>query len=166
MAAKWDGSQFPGRPVRLVLERHCRFGAGLSDANPSVQGVMYVAKMPNAASKAWEEREGPEVLATVDKKGAPNAIDATYVSKPNDEHLLVADNYSSKTRANIEAGSKGRLLFMTKGGDSFQVKGSLRRCAQGPYVDGMKKWLDPSMPGRAAAVLSIEEAYCGSEKLL
>jgi hypothetical protein len=30
----------------------------------------------------------------------------------------------------------------------------------------MKKWLDPKMPGHAAAVLSVEEVYCGSEKLL
>lgn len=125
-----------------------------------------MAKMPDAVIKAWEGREGPVVLATVDKTGTPNAIYVTCVSKPDDEHLLVADNYFAKTRANIEAGSKGALLFIAKGGDSFQVKGSLRRYARGPYFDGMRKWLDPAMPGHAAAVLSIEEVYCGSEKLL
>jgi len=125
-----------------------------------------VAKLPEKVSKAWETREGPIVLATVDKKGVPNAIYATCVSRPDEEHLLVADNYFTKTRANIEGGSKGALLFITKDGEAFQVKGSLRRHAKGPYFDGMKKWLDVQMPGHAAAVLSIEEVYCGSEKLL
>lgn len=125
-----------------------------------------MAKMPEAVSKAWEDREGPVVLATVDKKGIPNAIYATCVSKPDDEHLLVADNFFSKTRANIEAGSKGALVFITKSGEAFQVKGTLRRHVQGPYFDGMKKWLDPSMPGHAAAVLSVDEVFCGSDRLL
>jgi hypothetical protein len=125
-----------------------------------------MAKMPEKASKGWERREGPVVLATVDRKGVPNAIYATCVSQPDAEHLLVADNYFAKTRANIESGSKGALLFITKDGEAFQVKGSLERRATGPYFDGMKKWLDPQFPGHAAAVLSIEEVYCGSEKLL
>jgi hypothetical protein len=125
-----------------------------------------MAKMPEKASKGWERREGPVVLATVDGKGVPNAIYATCVSQPDAEHLLVADNYFAKTRANIEGGSRGALLFITKDGEAFQVKGSLRRHATGPYFDGMKKWLDLQFPGHAAAVLSIEEVYCGSEKLL
>jgi hypothetical protein len=125
-----------------------------------------MAKMPETVAKAWEGREGPIVLATVDKKGTPNAIYATCVGKPDDEHLVVADNYFSKTRANIEAGSKGALLFITKGGEAYQVKGTVQRHTSGLYFAGMKKWLDPKMPGHAAAVLSVEEVYCGSEKLL
>jgi len=125
-----------------------------------------MAKMPEAVSKAWESREGPIVLATVDRKGTPNAIYATCVSKPNDEHLLVADNYFSKTRANIESGSKGAILFITKGGDAYQVKGTLRRYTSGPHFAGMKVWLDSKMPGHAAAVLSVEEVYRGSERLV
>ena len=125
-----------------------------------------MAKMPEVVSKAWESREGPIVLATVDRKGTPNAIYATCVSKPDDEHLLVADNYFSKTRANIESGSKGALLFITKGGGAYQVKGTLRRHTTGPHFAGMKVWLDPKMPGHAAAVLSVEEVYCGSERLV
>lgn len=124
-----------------------------------------MAKLPAVVLKAWEGREGPIVLATVDKKGIPNAIYAACVSKPDDEHLLVADNYFGKTRANIESGSRGALPFLTKSGEAHQVKGTLRRHTQGSYFDGMKEWLDPSMPGCAAAVLSVEEVYCGSEKL-
>jgi hypothetical protein len=125
-----------------------------------------MARMPEAVIKAWEGREGPIVLATVDRKGTPNAIYATCVSRPDDEHLIVADNYFSKTRANIESGSKCALLFITKGGEAYQVKGAVRRHTSGPYFAGMKTWLDPKMPGHAAALLSVEEVYCGSEKLL
>jgi hypothetical protein len=125
-----------------------------------------MAKLPEKVSRAWEVHDGPVVLATVDKKGVPNAIYATCVSKPDEEHLLVADNYFAKTRVNIESGSKGALLFITKEGEALQVKGSLKRYTRGPYFDGMKKWLDAQMPGHAAAVLSIEEVYCGSEKLV
>jgi len=125
-----------------------------------------MAKMPEVVSEAWKSREGPIVLATVDRKGTPNAIYATCVSRPDDEHLLVADNYFSKTRANIESGSKGALLFITKGGDAYQVKGTLRRHTTGPHFAGMKVWLDPKMPGHAAAVLFVEEVYCGSERLV
>jgi predicted pyridoxine 5'-phosphate oxidase superfamily flavin-nucleotide-binding protein len=125
-----------------------------------------MAKLPERASEGWKAREGPVVLATLDRKGVPNAIYATCASQPDAEHLLVADNYFAKTRANIESGSRGALLFMTKDGEAFQVKGPLRRYATGPYFEGMKKWLAPEMPGHAAVVLSIEEAYCGSERLL
>ena len=78
--------------------------------------------LPDIVSQAWEQREGPIVLTTVDREGTPNAIYATCVSKFGEDTLVVADNFFNKTRANILAGSKASLLFITKEGKSYQVK--------------------------------------------
>lgn len=126
-----------------------------------------MSKLPKSVIEAWDDREGPIVLTTVDGDGLPNAIYATCVSKFSDEKLVVADNFFNKTRANIDAGCKASILFMTKEGKAYQVKGSICRETSGEIFDDMKKtWLNEKMPGVAAAVLSVEEVYSGSEKLL
>ena len=54
---------------------------------------------------------------------------------------------------------------MTKDGKAYQVKGSLERLTEGEIFDDMKSW-NGDRPGHAVAVLSVEEAYSGAEKLL
>ena len=125
-----------------------------------------MSALPDTASKAWDDRQGPVVLTTVDESGRPNAIYASCVKKYSENTLVVADNYFSKTRANILRGSKGALLFITKDGKAFQIKGSMDYEKQGAIYDDMKQWLDPNFPGHAAAVLNVEEVYSGAEKLL
>ena len=44
-----------------------------------------MSKLPEDVSKAWNDRKGPVVFATVDENGVPNAIYATCVSKFNEE---------------------------------------------------------------------------------
>ncbi len=125
-----------------------------------------MAKLPDAVSKAWEDREGPVIFATVSKKGVPNIIYATCVSKYNEEKLVIADNFFDKTRKNILDGSKGSLLFMTKSGKAFQVKGSLEYHKDGEIFEDMKKWNPEKLTGHAAAVVKVEEVFSGAEKLL
>jgi hypothetical protein len=122
--------------------------------------------LPEKVSKAWEEREGPIVLTTVNKEGTPNAIYATCVSKYNEEIIVVANNYFSKTLQNILAGSKGSILFIVKDGPSYQIKGNIEYYETGPIFDDMKKWNPEKHPGHAAVALKVEEVYSGSEKLL
>jgi len=122
--------------------------------------------LPKDVSKAWDDRDGAIVLTTVDGSGQPNSIYATCVKKFSEDKLVVADNYFNKTRANILAGSKGSILFITKEGKAFQIKGSIDYAEQGEIYDDMKQWLDPKFPGNAAAVLNAEEVYSGAEKLL
>jgi len=122
--------------------------------------------IPEEVSKEWENRNGPIVLATVDKDGIPNAIYATCVSKFSEDTLVVADNYFSKTKANIFAGSKGSLLFITKEKKSFQIKGTIEYHTEGEIFTDMKKWNPEKLPGNAAAALKVEEVYSGAEKLL
>jgi uncharacterized protein len=123
-----------------------------------------MVKLPEAVQEAWDARNGPVVLTTVDGGGVPNAIYATCVSKFDDEHLVVADNYFGKTQANIKAGSKGALLFITGEGKSYQVKGSIMYDTTGAYYQDMKCW-NGERPGHAAAVVTVEEVYSGGTKL-
>jgi len=125
-----------------------------------------MSKLPEDVREAWEDRDGPVILATVDKSGLPNIIYATCVAAFSDEHLVVADNYFDKTRKNLLAGSKGAILFMTKSGKAYQVKGSLAYHTEGPVFDDMKTWNPKQHPGNAAAALNVEEVYSGAERLL
>lgn len=121
--------------------------------------------LPENVIQAWDDREGPVILTTVDKDGLPNSIYATCVGIFSEHKWVVADNYFQKTRANILSGSRGAILFMTKDGKAFQAKGTIEYHKNGEIYDHMKSWLDPKFPGHAAAVLKVEEVYSGAEKL-
>ena len=125
-----------------------------------------MAALPEKVSKAWEDREGPVVLSTVNANGVPNAIYATCVSKFSEDTIVVANNYFSKTLKNILAGSKGSILFITKERKSYQIKGSIEYHKEGIIFEDMKKWNPEKHPGHAAAALKVEEVYSGAEKLL
>lgn len=125
-----------------------------------------MAKLPESAIQAWEQREGPVVFTTVDSKGVPNAVYVTCVKRVSEEEMVVADNKMSKTRANIMAGCTASLLYITKEKKAFQLKGSLSYQTSGKVFDEMKNgWLDKKFPGHAAVVFHVEEVYSGAEKL-
>ncbi len=130
-----------------------------SKASSTTNGMGIVAQ-------AWDNREGPAVLATVDAAKTPNAIYVGEIRYVPSEGFIVADDYFQKTRANIMTGTKGAVLFLTKERKSFQVKGPLSYYTQGPIFENMRSWHDPKYPGVAAALLRVEEAYSGAEKLL
>jgi len=121
--------------------------------------------LPENVLRAWEDRDGPVILATVNEDGSPNIIYATCVAAFGRNRLVVADNYFNKTRANVLRGGKGALLFRDKQGKAYQVKGSLEYHTQGEIFDDMKKWNPPEHPGHAAAALVIEEVFSGAQKL-
>ena len=125
-----------------------------------------MANLPEEVIKAWDGKSGPVILTTVDKTGSPNSIYATCVSRYNESTLVVADNYFDKTRKNIIEGSRASILFITKAGTSYQVKGAIQLVTEGPVFDDMKKWNPEKHPGHAAAVLTVEEVYSGSKRLL
>jgi predicted pyridoxine 5'-phosphate oxidase superfamily flavin-nucleotide-binding protein len=98
-----------------------------------------MAALPEKVSQAWEDREGPIILSTVNEDGIPNAIYATCVSKFKERTIVIANNYVYKTLENIQAGSKGTILFLTKEGKTFQIKGSVAYHTEGDIYDDMKK---------------------------
>jgi len=123
-------------------------------------------ELPEETSKAWDDHKGPVILSTVNKDGIPNAIYATCVSKYDEQTLVVANNYFSKTMKNINAGHKASLLFITPDNTSYQVKGTLEYHTRGPVFDDMKTWNPKKHPGHGAAALKVESVYKGAEKLL
>jgi len=82
------------------------------------------------------------------------------------DRLVVADNYFDKTRRNILRGGKGSLLFITKDGKAYQVKGTLEYHRRGEVFDAMEQWNPAKHPGHAAAALKVEEAYSGARKIV
>jgi predicted pyridoxine 5'-phosphate oxidase superfamily flavin-nucleotide-binding protein len=125
-----------------------------------------LATLPEIAAQAWDNREGPVVLTTVDKKGVPNTIYITCVKKISEDKIVVADNKMHKTQANIMAGCSVNLLYITKEKKAYQLKGSVEYQTNGAVFEEMKSgWLDKKYPGRAAVVFNIEEVYSGAEKL-
>ena len=125
-----------------------------------------MAVLPEEASKAWENWEGPVIFSTVSEDGRPNAIYATCVSKFSEDTIVIANNYFSKTLKNILAGSKGSVLFITKEDTSYQIKGSIEYHKEGVIFDNMKEWNPKEHPGHAVAALKVEEVYKGAVKLL
>lgn len=121
--------------------------------------------LPENVLEAWKDRDGPVVLATVDAEGMPNIIYASCVGVFSNDSLVVADNYFDKTRKNILVGCKGSLLFRSKKGKAYQVKGTMGYHTEGEIFDFMKTWNPTKHPGHAAAVLKVESAYSGAEKL-
>lgn len=67
--------------------------------------------LPEKVSKAWELRKNAVIFSTVDVNGVPNSIYVKSVSKYNDSHFVIADNYFDKTRKNILSGSKACILL-------------------------------------------------------
>jgi len=125
-----------------------------------------LAALPEIAVQAWENREGPVVLSTVDASGIPNTIYVTCVKKISDSKIVVADNKMHKTRANIKTGCAVSLLYITGEKKAFQLKGSVDYHTSGQIFDDMKNdWLDKKYPGYGAVVIDIEEVYSGAERL-
>ena len=125
--------------------------------------------LPQAVIEALENRKGPVVFTTVAPDGTPNSAWVGCVDKCEEERIMLADNYFHKTRANILAGSRGSLLWITEDGTSYQVKGRIEYLTEGALYEKMREWvkdMSADLPAVAATVLHIEEAYSGAEKLL
>jgi len=124
-----------------------------------------MAALSKAVREAWDNRDGPIILATIGEGGVPNIIYATCVGVYGDDCLVVADNYFSKTRANLTRGTRGAILFRSKDGKAFQAKGTMEYLTSGPIFDDMKRWNPKEHPGHAAAALKIDAVFSGAEKV-
>ncbi len=122
--------------------------------------------LPKEVSGAWEDRDGPIILSTVNGDGIPNAIYASCVAIFSEDTIVVANNHFSKTLENILSGSEGTILFITKQGKSYQVKGSIEYYKEGTIFEDMKKWNPKQDLGHGAAALKVERVYAGANKLL
>ena len=125
-----------------------------------------MATLPENATQAWENREGPVVLTTVDAQGVPNTIYVTCVKKIAEDKIVVADNKMDKTQANLKAGCTVNLLYITKDMQAYQIKGFPEYQTSGTIFENMiNGWLDKKYHAKAAVVINIEEVYSGAEKI-
>jgi hypothetical protein len=123
-------------------------------------------KLPEIVNEAWQNKQDAVVFSTVNADGVPNSIYATCISIYNGDKVLIANNFFSKTMENIQAGSAGSILFITKEDKSFQIKGKLSYFTEGELFDDMKSWNPTRLPGHGVAVLDIQEVFAGAQKLL
>lgn len=121
--------------------------------------------LPQEIIDAWAEREGATVLTTVSSEGRPNSIWVMSTGLYKNEHIIIADNYFDKTKANILSTGIASVLFTTKDGRSYQLKGTMSYHRDGPFYDFMMEVTPPKFPRRAAVVLHATEIYSGSERL-
>lgn len=133
--------------------------------NKQQEGYKMSIALPQQVVRAWAEREGPVVLVTVDEVGMPNAIYASIAHRMADGRLAVADNYFSKTAANVRKGGAAGILFITKGHTAYQVKGRVEYYTDGPLYDEMLTWADPAHPRKGVAVINTDEVYSGSQRI-
>ena len=120
--------------------------------------------LPEDFLQAWAEREPLATLATMGRDDVPNVIWVLCMHLTDEARLVVADNAMSKTRANIDAGSAGALVFLALPRRAYQLKGPLTYHDHGPVFEDMKHgWLDASFPGRGAVVMEIREIYQGAD---
>ena len=124
-----------------------------------------MVQLPPEVNEEWEKREGPAVLTTVDTKAVPNTIYVSAIRKYGDDRFVIADSAFCKTRQNIADGSPGSLLFISKDGAAYQIKGAIEYHQNDDVFNSVLEWADPEYELIGAAVVLVEEVYKGAELL-
>lgn len=115
------------------------------------------------------EKTSPVCIATADKNGTPNIIYVTFLKAFDDETIIIADNKFNKTGINIKSNPVLSLVVLdsdTK--KAYQIKGKAEYTTEGEKYDYAVKWvqsLRPDLTPKAGVYISIDEIYCGAEKL-
>ncbi len=121
---------------------------------------------PEIAVQAWEQREGPVILATASVTGIPNAVYLGVAGRTPEGRIYLANNYFHKTLSNLTENPEASLLFKTTEGRSFQLKGRISFHSTGPLFDAMKAINPPRHPGHSAAVIDVHAIYSGEKQLM
>lgn len=87
-------------------------------------------------------------VATASKSGEPNVTPKGTVRVLDDQHVVFADLFSLKTRANLEQNPRVALTVIDPGtAKGYQIKGRAELLTSGPLFDATVKELAPkSMP--------------------
>ena len=77
-------------------------------------------------------------VSTASLDGVPNATPKGSVRVIDDEHIVFADLFSLKTRANLQENPHVAVTVIdTQSGQGYQIKGTAERIADGPLFDQM-----------------------------
>jgi predicted pyridoxine 5'-phosphate oxidase superfamily flavin-nucleotide-binding protein len=125
-----------------------------------------VAQIPEDVTSAWQQKNTPAVLSTVDDEGIPNVIYSAFISLYGEDAFAITDHFFNKTRDNILRGCKGAVLFLSEDGkSSYQLKGTFEYHEDGEIYEQIRDSMPPQLPSRAVAILRVEDVYSGGKRL-
>jgi len=139
-------------------------GINVNTTNHKKEGNKNMARLPDVVKKAVA-KQNTFPVATCNQEGIPNVIYIKYLKVIDDETVLIADNYLSKTRDNILSNGKIAFVVLDKEKDSFQIKGTAERLTEGDMFDEVQKWVPDKLPRVAAVIMRVESVYSGAERL-
>ena len=115
------------------------------------------------------EKTTPTCIATASPDGFPNIVYVTYIKAVDKDTLVVADNKFDKTRRNLDANPcMSVVVFDPDERKSYQMKCRAECVAEGERFHGVVDWVHadhPQMTPKAAFFLTVEEVYCGPDRL-
>ena len=127
-----------------------------------------MAKLPEEV-KAAIDKAANVCVATADKNAIANVIYVSYLKYQDDETIIIADNKLSKTRENLKSNPKLSFVVLdTETKKSYQVKGIVTTYLTGEQYQSVVDWVHvkkPEMTPFAALYVTVEEVFCGSEKI-
>ena len=127
-----------------------------------------MAKLTDEVKTAIQ-KTNPVCIATSDKNGMPNIVYITYLKVYDDQTIVIADNKFDKTRKNLDLNPV--LSFVVLDAEtkkSYQIKGRVECFTEGPKFKEITEWVHvkhPHLSPKGAFFLSVDELYCGAERL-
>ena len=101
-------------------------------------------------------------VATAAADGTPNTTPKGSVRVIDDEHVVFADLFSLKTRANLQANPKvGITVIDPQTHKGYQIKGSAEMLESGPLFEQMAEALkkSPMPPLKYVVRITVESVY-------
>lgn len=103
-------------------------------------------------------------VATVTRDGMPNVTPKSGLKVLDDQHVILADLYSLKTRHNLEQNPKVAVTMIdTATARGYQIKGTAEMLASGPLYEQMAEELKQSSPSsppvKYVVKIAVESVY-------
>ena len=121
-----------------------------------------MVKMPPEVKETLEKQK-PIPIATASKSGVPNVVFVGLMKIVDDETLMFADNFFYKTAQNLKENPKISILcYSSETKKSFQIKGDVVVCKEGPDFEKMRAWvhgINEKLPAKSCVMIKITEIY-------
>jgi predicted pyridoxine 5'-phosphate oxidase superfamily flavin-nucleotide-binding protein len=102
-------------------------------------------------------------VATASAAGVPNVVPLRFVRALDENTLVLADNYMSKSASNLRENPQIALaIWDTQQKRAFQIKGQAEILTAGPLFDETAAWVlaeKPELRTKAAVVLHVTNVF-------
>jgi predicted pyridoxine 5'-phosphate oxidase superfamily flavin-nucleotide-binding protein len=103
-------------------------------------------------------------VSTASADGVPNATPKGSVRVIDDEHIVYAELFSQKTRANLQENPKVAVTVVDfESFQGYQIKGTAEMFSEGPLFDQMAEGLKavdlPLPPLQYAVMITVDSVY-------